>query len=328
MTSRSQSARGAGFRAAEAPARSLLALALALAAAACGGKVVLDETDDPTGATYASTSTSSSSGSGAGGGGDEPGEWTTLIDGTWELAGGTEGYWCTVKTIQADTYIKAFRALAPLGTHHTLLLRTGDGPDGESACGPTLGSDMLHASGIGTDDLTFPEGVAVKVPAGTKLLLNLHLFNTDGSPLKGVSGTLVKLAPASEVKQIAELVLAGATSIAIPPNGSQTVEGKCTFPSASTITTVWPHMHKYGTHMKVTYEGASGTKVLHNGPFSFGDQKNYAIDPVNVAPGESIRVQCTYQNPTPQTIFWGDSSESEMCFGGLYRFPALEQGCF
>ena len=232
-------------------------------------------------------------------------------------------YWCTLKTIQEDTYIKAFRAQAPQGTHHTLLLRTPSPvPDGEQACGPTLGADMLHASGVGSDDLTFPDGVAVKVPAGTQLMLNLHLFNTTAGPLSGVSATLVQTMKASDVTQVAELVLGGSTQISVPPNGSQTVHATCTFQSTATISTVWPHMHMIGTHMKVTYQGASGTKVLEDAPYSFSDQKNYPITPVTVAPGENILIDCTYQNPTSQTIYWGDSSKSEMCFAGLYLYPA------
>lgn len=306
--------------------RRAWAITFIAALAGCGGKVVVDDDDTHTSTTSSSGSSSTSTSSSSGG---PDGEWTTLIDGTWDLTAGTEGYWCTLKTIQQDTYIKAFRAISPAGTHHTLLLRASGGqPDGESSCGPTLGADMYHASGVGTDDLTFPPGVAVKIPAGTQLMLNLHLFNTTSGPLDGVSGTQVKIVPASEVQQIAEMILAGPTSIEVPPNGSQTVEGTCHFPGASTIATVWPHMHQYGTHMKVTYEGASGTKVLHDGAYSFGDQKNYPIDPLPVAPGETIRIQCTYQNPTSQPVYWGDSSKAEMCFAGLYRYPALDQSCF
>jgi hypothetical protein len=258
-----------------------------------------------------------------------PGPWTTLIDGTWSLAGGTEGYWCTLKTIQEDTYVKAFRAQAPLGTHHTLLLRmSGTQPDGQAKCGPTLGADMLHASGVGSDDLVFPEGVAVKIPAGTQLLLNLHLFNVSMSPISGVSGTLVQTVPASQVTQVAEMVLGGTTSINVPPNGSQTTEGKCGFAGTSTIVTVWPHMHMFGTHMKVTYVGVAGSKVLHDGDYSFSNQKNFPIDPVTVSAGEGVQIACTFQNTTSQTITWGDSSKAEMCFAGLYRYPALTgTGC-
>ncbi|WP_437668735.1 hypothetical protein [Sorangium sp. So ce131] len=322
-------------------------LALLVILSGCAGEVV-DPAGSGAGDTTSSSSRSSGSGvggsigtsgsggsdgsggesSGSGSGGGDSGGWTTLIDGTWELAPGTEGYWCTRKTIEEDTYVKAFRALAPPGTHHTLLLRSNGGsPDGQSACGATLGADMLHASGVGTDDLTFPEGVAVKIPRGTQLMLNLHLFNTNPSTLEGVSGTLVQQVPESAVEQVAELVLAGTFDISIPPNGSQTVEGTCRFPGDSTISAVWPHMHMRGTHMKVTYEGASGSKVLHDGPFAFGDQKNYPLSPVKVAAGEAIRVECTYENPTPHPIGFGDSSTSEMCFAGLYRYPALAAAC-
>jgi hypothetical protein len=252
-----------------------------------------------------------------------------LVDGTWQLTAGTEGYWCTRKTITQDTYVKAFRAAAPQGTHHTLLLLTeGGSPDGEESCGPLIGANMVHASGIGSNDLILPEGVAVKIAAGTQLLLNLHLFNSNASTLDGVSGVLVKTAAPEDVKDEAEMILAGPTNVEIPPNGTQTIEGACVFPGTSTIWSLWAHMHQYGTNMKITYDGASESKVLHDGPFNFEEQINYAIDPLTVQAGEQLRIECTYQNPTSQTIHWGDSSEAEMCFAGFYRYPKLGKGCF
>jgi hypothetical protein len=82
-------------------------------------------------------------------------------------------------------------------------------------------------------------------------------------------------------------------------------------------------MHMYGTHMTVTYQGASGSKILHDGPYSFSDQKNYPIAPQAVAQGDSVVIECTYNNPTAQQINWGDSSKSEMCFAGLYVYPMV-----
>jgi hypothetical protein len=276
------------------------------------------------GESSASTSTSSTSG------GNVSGDWTKLVDGTWEMTAGKEGYWCSRKTITEDTYVKAFRADAPQGTHHTLLLvrEASQVPDGEESCGPTLGSNMIFASGIGTDDLLFPEGVAVKIPAGSQLYLNLHLFNTGADTLHGVSGILVKTIAAADMKDEAEMIFGGPTNIDIPPNGTQTVEGSCVFPATSTIWSVWAHMHQYGTNMKVTYQGATGSKVLHNAPYSFYDQINYLIEPVTVNAGEELLIECTYNNPTSQTIGFGDSSNSEMCFAGFYRYPKLGKSCF
>jgi hypothetical protein len=182
---------------------------------------------------------------------------------------------------------------------------------------------MLHASGVGSDDLVFPDGVAVKIPAGTQLMLNLHLFNVSMSPISGVSGTLVQMVPASQVTQVAEMVLGGTNAINVPPNGTQTVEGQCGFAGTSTIVTVWPHMHMYGTHMKVTYLGAAGPQVLHDADYSFSNQKNFPIAPVTVAAGEKVLVDCTYVNPTALPVTWGDSSKAEMCFAGLYLYPMM-----
>jgi hypothetical protein len=275
--------------------------------------------------TYGDSSSSSSSSAG----GNVSNEWTSLVDGTWQMTSGKEGYWCAHKTITEDTYINAFRAKAPQGTHHTLLLVNDGGlPDGEEACGPTLGANMIFASGIGTGDMVFPDGVAVKIPAGSQVLLNLHLFNVGVDTLNGVSGVLVKTVAAADMKNEAEMILGGPSNIQIPPNGSQTVEGSCIFPGTSTIWSVWAHMHKYGTNMKITYNGASGSKILHDGPYSFEEQIGYEIDPITVLSGEEVRIECQYQNPTSQTIYWGDSSNSEMCFAGMYRYPKLGKGCF
>lgn len=283
--------------------------------AGCSGEVTLGGSG--------TTSTSSTTG------GTANDQWSTLVDGTWKMTAGKEGYWCTRKTIKEDMYINAFRAQAPTGTHHTLLLVTEGGvPDSQEDCGPTLGTNMIFASGIGTQDFQLPEGVAIKIPAGSQLLLNLHLFNTGSQTLEGVSGTMVKTVAADDVKHEAEMILGGPTAIQIPPNGSQTVDGSCVFPGDTTVFSVWAHMHQYGTNMKITHVGASGNKVLHDGPYHFEEQINYLIDPLPVQAGEEMLIECRYQNPTSQTVYFGDSSNAEMCFAGFYRYPKLGKGCF
>src|SRR5688500_12002326 len=83
-------------------------------------------------------------------------------------------------------YIDLFHTPNPTGEHHAVVT-ISDGPGGfgntqlgEYDCGVnTLGLEMMFASGVGTDDLVMPEGVAIKIEAGRFLHLNLHLFNTD-----------------------------------------------------------------------------------------------------------------------------------------------------
>jgi hypothetical protein len=251
-----------------------------------------------------------------------PDGWTDLVTGTWTIGAGSESYWCSRITVEEDMYIAGFRAIDPVGTHHTVVTLQDSGADEEFGCGAgTLADEMIFASGVGTDDLIFPDGVAIKVPAGRKILLNLHLFNVSDQPINGTSGTQVKLIPASEVTDEAEVVFAGTFGISLPPNQETTLTGRCTFDNPSKVISVWPHMHQLGTHMKVFHEAGGGDDKLHDKPYSFEEQVNYKITPVDVAAGEKIRVECTWNNTTGQTVTFGDSSEAEMCFAGLYRYP-------
>src|SRR5687768_382484 len=66
-----------------------------------------------------------------------PDGWVSLMEGDWTLpAGQPDTYYCVYATVPRDMYIKAFRPLIPLGTHHTVLtLFNGSSPaDGIHPC--------------------------------------------------------------------------------------------------------------------------------------------------------------------------------------------------
>lgn len=259
--------------------------------------------------------------------------YTTLIARGWTMSPGTELYRCTRLTVQEDVYITGFRALAPLGTHHTVLsVRDAPSqPDGDYDCGAgSLAHSMIFASGVGTDDMVLPPGVAIKVSAGQQLDLNLHLYNVGDSGLTGTSGTMVKLVPAAEVQQEAEVVFGGQYGIVLSPDAQnqQTVNGGCVFNQDATVMALWPHMHQLGRHIRVVHQSGAGDVALLDAPFDFNEQRNYAIDPIQVAAGERLDIDCTYLNDTGGFVTFGDSSDKEMCFVGIYRYPATGAGLF
>jgi hypothetical protein len=294
---------------------------------------------------------------GAGGGGDDvqtpmdaptgnpdayvpPSGYTKLIGRTWTLnAGDTDIYRCVRLTVPQDMYITSIEAQAPIGTHHTVLSIAGSngtsGPDGEQDCGvSTLGMVMLYASGVGTSPLNFPPDVGIKVSAGQQIHLNLHLYNAGDDALSGESAIWVKSQP-TPPPTLAEMVFAGKFIFSIDgtPQGQtpmpQTVVGGCTVNSAYSLFAVWPHMHKLATHNKVELIRNSTTTVLHDQPYNFAEQNYYLKSPiVAVQTGDQIRVTCTYLNPMTTSVGFGDSSDKEMCFSGLYRYPAKNSGLF
>ena len=257
-------------------------------------------------------------------------EWTTLVEVDWTLEPGAEDFVCALVTVHEELFVRGFRASAPPGTHHTVLTLTeATGPDRVFPCDPGALSDvMLFASGFGSDDLVFPEGVAIRVPAGKQILLNLHLFNATPETRSGRSGTLIQTLAEADVVAEAEAIFAGTADFVLPPNSESSATGSCVFEQDATLLSLWPHMHQHGRHMVVEHHGAHGVSTLHDEVYSFYDQLNDPIEPTLVRAGEWIDVTCHWHNTSEETVRYGDTSSEEMCFAGLYRYPAFSRGLY
>lgn len=280
---------------------------------------------EPTGGSVTgSGSTTGAGGSGSGattgaggsGGGGSSAEWTPIVTADWQLDPGSE------KTsdihllkIEKDIYIGAIRPIAPVGTHHTVLAKGNLGA-----------SNIIYASGVGTNALVFPEGVGLKLTAGETLVLQLHLFNPSGEVLTGKSGIeIIEVDPAA-VQNEADLFLPGPVDFSIPPNQEYSHTGTCTASVKQNIFAIFPHMHQLGTHFKTTLKVGGKDQVLHDDSYAFDHQAFLSFDTIALEPGDSITTECTWKNSTTQTIGWGESSTTEMCFSILYRYPAQGDG--
>ncbi len=282
--------------------RLVVISAILLQAAACGG-------GDP-------------ANPGVDGGGDAAGDpWVVLLEREWTLAPGTEDMPRAMRTLDEDLYVRAIRPLAPPGTHHTLLgLVTPSGGDpGTSPDG------LIYASGVGTDALVMPPGVGFRLEAGKVLSLQLHLYNVGEAPLSGTSGIEVLLTTPDQIDELAEIVLAGPASLSIPP-GIHTISGTCTAGTPQTVFAVFPHMHQLGTHFRTLANTAAGQIVLHDDDYRFEEQRIDPIDPIALVPRDTITTECTWNNTGTTTVGFGSSSDTEMCFSILFRYPASGGG--
>jgi hypothetical protein len=258
-----------------------------------------------------------------------PGTWARLIENSWKLDPGSEGYWCRRVTVAEDIWVKGFRPVSPLGTHHATLGKDPGGPDGTFRCGGfSTGSDLLFASGLGTEDLVLPDGLAVKIAAGEQLLLNVHVFNTSAKPLDGTSGVEIIAASEADVVNEVAFVLAGlAGGLTVAP-GLTTQTGRCTFPSETRILSVGAHMHTRGVHQRViAHPTPDASVVLTDAAYDFSEQIGVWLDnPAVIPAGGSLEVECTYQNDTANTLHFGESTNDEMCYAGLFHYPRFQDG--
>lgn len=187
----------------------------------------------------------------------------------------------------------------------------------------TVVENLIFTTGVGTTDLMFPPGVGLKLPAGTLVGIQLHTFNSTDQPLSGTSGAeFLDVAPDSITAE-ADAMLAGGATILLPPGETTTATGTCTITAPQTVFAVAPHMHTYGVHLKTTATIGGVERVLHDAPYDFEHQPIIPIEPIELAPGDTIQTECTWTNTSTETVVHGSSSTEEMCLTSLFRYPAL-----
>jgi hypothetical protein len=255
----------------------------------------------------------------------------TLAAADWTLAPFSEDYLCVVVEVPETTFVHEFRPVIPEGTHHTTVTFVpASTPLGTMRCsGLSAGPRMIYGSGVGTGPLVFPDGVAVRLPEGQKVMLNLHLFNVSDTPRAGRSGIDVVTMCASHVREEAEMSLAGKDlGLRVAARSVSTQTGRCTMSRSVRLFALMPHMHQTGSHMRVALERAAGgaPEVVFDEAYDFDMQYYRTFEPeVALGAGDRLHVTCTYDNPGEEKGF-GESTEDEMCYAGIYVFPAGSLG--
>ena len=293
-------------------------------------------TDGGGGSGGTSTGGTANGGNPSGGSAGEPvgagNTWSELSSIEWTLNPAEEKNLCRRQTLTEDVFIGGFRGGAELGMHHAVIFLAENpplAPDGLSTCPPfETERVMLFAAGVGTGDLVFPSGVATRIPAGSQILFSLHSYNPTTDPLTGTSAIQMIQLDEAEVEHEATIVLSGKViTLSVPP-GESTQRGTCTLTGDVTAFAAFPHMHQLGTHLMTRILPSTGEPVpVLDMDFSFEDQRYVEFEPIALHAGDTVEVNCTYQNPGAAVGF-GESSDTEMCFTGLYWYPPIEIGSF
>jgi hypothetical protein len=266
-------------------------------------------------------------------GSDEPivtnarADWQLLSSLDWELDSGREHSTCTRKTVDRDLVIAQFEPLSPSGTHHTALT-TGEpsAPDGQFACDVFEARTSLFGAQVGSNPLTLPDGVVMRVRKGQQLVLGLHLFNTTPATLRGKSGVRALIAKPTPAQVEAEAFSVWAMDFVLPAARETRTSAACTLTRESTIFALHPHMHSLGTHVKVVVRSGDTERVIHDAPFEFTEQLFHPIAPLKLHAEDRVEIECTHRNTRDSVVRSGGSSADEMCSVAVYGYPASSDG--
>ena len=194
-------------------------------------------------------------------------------------------------------------------------------------------SDWLVATAPGAKPMMLPQGLAKKVPAGSRLVFQLH-YTPNGTAQEDQSCVGLVFADPKTVKQQVSTDKAATHNFSIPPGaGNHKVEATRSFNSDTLVLAFFPHMHLRGKAFRYTAISPDGKQeVLLDVPhYDFNWQNTYELAAPKLMPrGSQMFCEAWFDNsdenlanPNPgATVRWGDQTWEEMMIGYFSATPA------
>jgi peroxiredoxin len=197
------------------------------------------------------------------------------------------------------------------------------------------GRDRIHLCGYAPGEMPsrYPAGTAKRIPAGSKLLLELH-YTPIGKVRIDQSKIGLVLAREPVDREAVTIGVAN-SNFTIPPGagpdaeeeaGNYPVRSQFTFPREADLIAFMPHMHLRGKSFRysATYADGSSEILLDVPAYDFNWQSYYYLArPVTFQAGDRIDCLAHFDNsprnpvnPDPTVpIGWGDQTWDEMMIG-------------
>jgi hypothetical protein len=209
-------------------------------------------------------------------------------------------------------------------------------PDQEFDPGdPLFNSIGTYAPGMPPSN--WPEGYARFVPAGSKLVFQMH-YTPNGSLQKDQTEIGIVLADPKTVKKQVKYMIAINTRFNIPAeDGNYHVDAKREFKEDVILHALMPHMHLRGKAFRftATYPDGKEEILLDVPKYDFNWQNSYALaEPKRLPAGTVVKCDAFFDNspenlvnPDPkQQVHWGDQTYDEMMIGTMVvTEPDVEQ---
>jgi hypothetical protein len=203
-----------------------------------------------------------------------------------------------------------------------------NGGQGDRRDGAGDEGDVIYLTGYapGMNQTTLEPGVIKKVPAGSKITLQLHYSKIAGSAQKDRSSVGLIFARTPGTKEVLTRSIANGYFL-IPPGAERHRTTACWTPKEDIhIVTLMPHMHLRGVAMdfKAIYPDGRAEILLNVPNYSFSWQTvYYTAKPIPIPKGTKIVVTGYFDNssknkynPDPtRAVRFGDPTYDEMMVG-------------
>lgn len=226
----------------------------------------------------------------------------------------------------SDGFLRRTKADAPVHNNGCTLPNGGGGSKYDTSQRDNI-STLLTEWAPGRNPDIWGAEHAKKIPAGSKLLFQVHYNKAAGSvqtDLSSIGLQLTKTPPAQLTRT--ELIFNGYMQIA-PGAERERISACWTASSDVRLTTLMPHMHTRGVAMQIeaVYPGGRKEMVLNVPRYEFAWQTGYVLQqPLYLPKGTMLLVTGWFDNsaknkfnPDPtKAVRWGEPTYDEMlaCF--------------
>ena len=261
-------------------------------------------------------------------------------------SGQTDDYRCFVLDpgLEEDEFVNSLQTRPgnPLLAHHVIvyvvpetafgevetLLAEDERPGYDCFGSPRYAGAQMVAGWVpGTVRQPLKEGFGVRIPAGAKLVVQMHyttVNDREGTDRTEVDLYFVDRQHFSQPKEIVLLQLAALDLFiaAGDPDATATATSPL-IPTSLKVHGVVPHMHMLGRRIRADALTQDGELCMIDVPnWDFGWQGIYLYrEPVHLQRPFRTRLTCEFDNSpgnqpagqSPQDVTWGDESSDEMC---------------
>ena len=168
---------------------------------------------------------------------------------------------------------------------------------------------------------SFPEGVALKLPANTGFDLNSHYANRTNQTVTGEVYANIHTVEESEVDKVAEILWLDNRDIVLPAGEVTTLSKTFIFNETRNVFQLWSHAHEHMTEFRVLIAGGDRDGELVYYTNDWEHPPILQLDPPLVMPpGTGFKLETTYDNFEDRTLGFGllSTDEMMMLFGAYY----------
>lgn len=197
-------------------------------------------------------------------------------------------------------------------------------PNGQVELGP---GTLIATTAPGTNAMTYAPGQAIRVPAGSELIFQVH-YTANGAETTDQSSVgmiFAKEPPRQEIHNSAFVNFL----LKLPPGAdNQAVDSAIEFNEDVHVTALFPHTHLRGKswEYRLIYPDGRSQIVLSVPKYDFNWQTYYVYTtPLVVPKGSRLEATAHYDNsvnnvsnPNPKVeVHWGDQTWQEMQYSGI-----------